>query len=233
VSDTAPNAPKCPFCGRELRELQEKHEAVYEYHGDMYAEKPDYTWTSIKCVNCDEDVSDLFPDGVLNYDVAFHQAAEILEEVSDETGEEEFGNGFLLKYEGWSPTCFPKNLPESEYESYAEDKTEEILKEWKRDLAKRGYYFLDGGYLRSGLYGVTWALFVLTSYPVESSISVISYRCPKCGSNSVEVIMSATEAKKYDAYLVLRDTKTVDQAFEEAHCNDCGYESMDEEEWRV
>jgi len=94
----------------------------------------------------------------------------VLDEVSDECNEEEIYEGYLLKYEGWSNLCFEygwNNIDENvdgEIDDYfykhAEEQSHLIIEEdWKPRLAKRFYNFIDGGYYKSGLYGITWALF--------------------------------------------------------------------------
>lgn len=106
----------------------------------------------------------------------------VLHEVSDEIGEDNLGEEYLLKYEGWSGFCVHETwtnigveqlrtgtddesneaegmIEEACYE-YAEDQSYKIIEdEWKSELSKRGFYFVDGGYDSGGLYGRTWALF--------------------------------------------------------------------------
>lgn len=105
-----------------------------------------------------------------------------LEEVSDEIGEEDLGEGYLLKYEGWGGICVEKvrlkievqqkrkgidilrDLAQEErekaYYEYAKEQGYKIIDdEWKPELKGRGYCFIDGGYNAGGLYGRTWALF--------------------------------------------------------------------------
>ena len=93
---------------------------------------------------------------------------DILAEVSDEIGEEDLGDGYLLKYKGWDGACIDEiwNSFEEEQEredasyQYAEDQSYIIISnEWKPELKHRGYTFIDGGYDSGGLYGRTWALF--------------------------------------------------------------------------
>lgn len=105
-----------------------------------------------------------------------------LEDVSDESGEEDLGNGYLLKYEGWGGVCVEKvwaNV-ESEQEKtgidtkseeskeereqacyeYAEEQSHRIIDdEWKPELKEMGCRFIAGGYDNGGLYGKAWALF--------------------------------------------------------------------------
>jgi len=78
-----------------------------------------------------------------------------LDEISDEVGEVEF----VLKYEGWSPTCFPDMLDEVQYEDYAEMESYRIIDAWNKSMLEGGYAYVDGGYREGGLYGVTWALY--------------------------------------------------------------------------
>ena len=117
-----------------------------------------------------------------SYNNIINSLWDILGEVSDETGEEELGEGYLLKYEGWSEICFIQILPnlqielrrkninvksrksikeiEEDFYKYAEVESYKIIEdEWKPGLEKRGYLFIEGGYDNGGLYGRTWALF--------------------------------------------------------------------------
>lgn len=110
------------------------------------------------------------------------QASSFLDRISDEVGEEDIGEGYLLKYEGWGPACVDTAWPmfealqgrrdirvdgeqvEEDRECalfrYAEEQSYKIIdSEWKHKLRKRGYCFTDGGYDDGGLYGRTWALF--------------------------------------------------------------------------
>jgi hypothetical protein len=100
---------------------------------------------------------------------------DILNEVSDECHEQELDEGYLIKYEGWSNVCFENawnnigKLEEGERDAFFCNHAEEqsyliIEEEWKPRLAKRFYNFIDGGYQKGGLYGITWALF--KSHPV-------------------------------------------------------------------
>ena len=105
-----------------------------------------------------------------------------LEEVSDENGEDELGEGYLLKYEGWGGVCVEevwvrveekqKRQGKGVYSEEAEEEREEACYEyaeeqsykiidrgWKPELRKRGYCFIEGGYDAGGLYGRTWVLF--------------------------------------------------------------------------
>jgi len=105
-----------------------------------------------------------------------------LEEISDESGEEELGEGYLLKYEGWGGICVEDiwanveaeqkkrgidiESMESEEEreqacyEYAEEQSYKIIgEEWKSQLKERGYCFITGGHDDGGLYGRTWVLF--------------------------------------------------------------------------
>ena len=107
---------------------------------------------------------------------------DILTEVSDEVGEDEIGDGYLLKYEGWGGFCVENVWSEVEKRQkrlgldinsssanaereeacfeYAREQSDIIIEdEWKAELKERGYDFVDGGYDDGGLYGRTWALF--------------------------------------------------------------------------
>lgn len=111
------------------------------------------------------------------------QVWDILEEISDESGEEDIGEGYLFKYEGWGGICVEavwrkvvteqirngeiyveSDQAEEEIEQacrrYAEEQSYKIIfDEWKPELKERGYHFIYGGYDNGGLYGRTWALF--------------------------------------------------------------------------
>jgi hypothetical protein len=105
-----------------------------------------------------------------------------LEEISDESGEENLGKGYLLKYEGWGGICVEEIWTKVEAEQrrrgihsgseeieeereqacyeFAEEQSYKIIdEEWKPELKERGYCFITGGYDHGGLYGRTWALF--------------------------------------------------------------------------
>jgi hypothetical protein len=94
-----------------------------------------------------------------------------LEEISDETGEDHLGKGYLLVYEGWSGVCVEHIWDKIEGEGmdeeretacqqYAEKESYKIIDDqWKSQLKERGYRFISGGYDHGGLYGRTWALF--------------------------------------------------------------------------
>lgn len=107
---------------------------------------------------------------------------EMLEQVSDEVGEEELGNGYVLKYEGWGGACvddawltveaeqkkrgIDTESAEAEEEreaaccAYAEEQSCTMVDhEWEAALSRRGYRLIDGGYEAGGLYGRSWALF--------------------------------------------------------------------------
>ena len=113
----------------------------------------------------------------------WNQVWDTLEEISDESGEDDLGEGYLLRYEGWGGVCVEKvwskieaeqvgrridiELEEAEEEretacyEYAEKEGYEIIgKEWELQLKERGYHLICGGYDPGGLYGRTWALFV-------------------------------------------------------------------------
>jgi len=82
-----------------------------------------------------------------------------LDEVSDETGELEL-DGHILKYEGWSPSCFPSKLPENFFVSYAIRQSSKIHKEWNAEMQKRNYKLVIADHDENlGLYGVTYALY--------------------------------------------------------------------------
>jgi len=105
-----------------------------------------------------------------------------LKEISDESGESDLGEGYLLKYEGWGGICVEEvwakvgaeqtekgidvksEEAQEERESACYQSAEEqsyriIDNEWKHQLRQRGYSFIDGGYNPGGLYGRTWAIF--------------------------------------------------------------------------
>lgn len=105
-----------------------------------------------------------------------------LEEISDDSGEDDLGEGYLLRYEGWTGVCVEKIWSETEAEQarrridiegeeaereketacyeYAEKESYKIIDdEWKPQLQARGCRFICGGYDHGGLYGRTWALF--------------------------------------------------------------------------
>lgn len=107
---------------------------------------------------------------------------DILYEIYDESGEENLGEGYLLKYEGWGGICVEEIWEEVEAEQkrrgidiyceeaegereescyeYAREQSFNIIgDEWKPELNKRGYRFIDGGYDGGGIYGITRALF--------------------------------------------------------------------------
>ena len=82
-----------------------------------------------------------------------------LDEVSDEVGELEL-DGYILKYEGWSASCFPPKLPENFFISYAIRQSPKIHKEWDAEMQKRHYKAVSLGHDEHlGLYGVTYALY--------------------------------------------------------------------------
>lgn len=106
-----------------------------------------------------------------------------LEEISDDSGEDDLGEGYLLRYEGWSGVCVEKVWGRTEAEQvrreidiegeeaeeeretacceYAKKESYKIIDdEWEPQLEERGYRFIYGGYDHGGLYGRTWALFV-------------------------------------------------------------------------
>lgn len=112
----------------------------------------------------------------------WNQVWEILDEISDESGEDDLGEGYLLKYEGWGGICVEEMWAKVEAEQermgiviengeaeeerekacfeYAEKQSYKIIEdEWKPKLKERSYCFLNGGYDDGGLYGRTWALF--------------------------------------------------------------------------
>ena len=83
-----------------------------------------------------------------------------LDEVSDETGELQLNDDWILKYEGWSASCFPPKLPENFFVSYAIRQSPKIHKEWNAEMTKRNYKpILVGHDEHLGLYGVTYALY--------------------------------------------------------------------------
>jgi len=87
---------------------------------------------------------------------------ETLDSVSDETGEQELSNRYILKYEGWSPSCFPAAVTsEGAMRSYAVGHSDAVLQEWRQAMRKRGYRATSEEAHDSnlGLYGVTYALY--------------------------------------------------------------------------
>jgi len=87
------------------------------------------------------------------------QITETLNEVSDEVGELEL-DGYILRYEGWSSSCFPSKLPENFFVSYAIRQSSKIHREWNTEMTKRGYKAVSLGHDENlGLYGVTYALY--------------------------------------------------------------------------
>ncbi len=107
---------------------------------------------------------------------------DFMSDVSDEVGEAEVGDGYLLKYEGWGGFCAENVWADAEnkqrnsgvdvnsenakaerentcYEYAANQSGGIIDDEWIPELKKRGYLFIDGGYDEGGLYGRTWTLF--------------------------------------------------------------------------
>ena len=83
-----------------------------------------------------------------------------LNEVSDETGELQLNKHWLLRYEGWSSSCFPSKLPENFFISYAIRQSTTIHKDWNAEMTKRGYKAVSLGHDENlGLYGITYALY--------------------------------------------------------------------------
>ncbi|RLI41751.1 hypothetical protein DRO59_06130 [Candidatus Bathyarchaeota archaeon] len=89
----------------------------------------------------------------------------ILEEVSDEVGEEENGD-YILCYEGWSGICVSKVFDplksdeenEDAFYEFAEEQSGRVIEEWV--VKNKDYQLIQCGHERGlGLYGVTWALF--------------------------------------------------------------------------
>ena len=89
------------------------------------------------------------------------QMWETLDDISDEAGEFQLDERWLLKYEGWSAGCFPPRLKTEEAMiNYAIRQSPKIHKEWNTELTKRGYKALMIGHDEHlGLYGVTYALY--------------------------------------------------------------------------
>ena len=115
-------------------------------------------------------------------DYVMELISNILEEVSDEVGEENIDGGYLIKYEGWGAICLENILKEigldltnislNIYNEERQEKLWDIIYdflgaesykiinyEWKPVLEEDGYQFIDGGFQIGGLYGKTWALF--------------------------------------------------------------------------
>lgn len=90
---------------------------------------------------------------------------DFIAEVSDEVGTERRGD-HLLHYEGWSTFCLDdvlQALPadadvEEELFDAAYDRSQDVIDEWGEDNAP-DYVLVESGHERTGLYGVTWALF--------------------------------------------------------------------------
>jgi len=83
-----------------------------------------------------------------------------LDEISDETGELQLDENWLLRYEGWGAECFPPKLPENFFVNYAIRQSPKIHKEWNTEMTKRGYRTIMIGHDENlGLYGVTYALY--------------------------------------------------------------------------
>jgi hypothetical protein len=90
----------------------------------------------------------------------------VLDEVSDELGRERRGR-WLLVYEGWSAFCIepvwdpPRPDEENEdvaYE-YAAEQSSVVIAEWVEEFAAT-HDPVGSGYEPTGVYGVTWALFI-------------------------------------------------------------------------
>lgn len=115
--------------------------------------------------------------------IVWRRTCDILEEISDECGEDDLGEGYLLRYEGWGGVCVEEVWSETEAEQvrsridiegeeaeeereaacyeYAEKESYKIIGgEWEPQLKERGYRFICGGFDNGGLYGRTWALFL-------------------------------------------------------------------------
>ena len=85
---------------------------------------------------------------------------EILDQISDETGELQLNEHHVLRYEGWSPSCFPPKLPENFFVNYAIRQSPKIHKEWNAEMNKRGYKTIMTGHDENlSLYGCTYALY--------------------------------------------------------------------------
>ena len=92
------------------------------------------------------------------------QMREVLDQISDETGHTLLNNQYLLKYEGWSASCFPPKLPENFFVNYAIRQSPKIHKEWNTEMTKRGYKAVMLGHDENlGLYGVTYVLYKRTT----------------------------------------------------------------------
>jgi len=112
-------------------------------------------------------IKDIIPEKVLN------RLWEIVDEVSDECGEEKLNDNFIVKYEGWSGSCIPlaelslelkkpiSKITEEEMKDYCMLKGLSITEEeWKSEMNKKGFEILGMGHEQKGLYGRTWALFI-------------------------------------------------------------------------
>ena len=62
-------APKCPYCGRELNTVIENVHLTYKWlpKEKFYAEERLVGQLLNLCPYCEEELYDLFPDGVCNY----------------------------------------------------------------------------------------------------------------------------------------------------------------------
>jgi len=88
------------------------------------------------------------------------QIREVLDQISDETGERKLDENWLLKFEGWSPNCFPSKLPQNFWIAYAIKQAPKIYKEWNAEMSRRGYKAVMLEHDEHlGLYGVTYALY--------------------------------------------------------------------------
>ena len=94
-------------------------------------------------------------------DETWTEIYKILDRVSDECNEEELSNGDILKFEGWSPNCFPEAVEdEDDSENYARSQSPDIIeKDWLPQMKRRRCRLITSGFEPGGLYGVTWALF--------------------------------------------------------------------------
>ena len=83
-----------------------------------------------------------------------------LDEISDETGELEL-DSYILKYEGWSSSCFDLRFKyEESMRNYAAGQSPKIHKERNAIMRRRGYKAVTLGHDEHlALYGLTYALY--------------------------------------------------------------------------
>lgn len=112
-----------------------------------------------------------------------HKIGEILDEISDEIGEEQLDPIHILKFEGWSPSCMPESIlskGEHAMSLYAERQAPKIHREWRKEMSTRGYKMVKEGHEPGkGLYGVTWALYSTTLQKSKTKYrTILEHRDP-------------------------------------------------------